>query len=152
MRRNERMKEFEGGRRPTTGRSGTKGEMSRQIRLEFEWMLTTERSIISVGKERMILLFNSTILQGDLWDSRKGCGQMAPAVVNDAGWMTRSEGSKSTRKRESHNNGLPYDDHVMSGRGSLMYFEEIKRRPSKMVKQQQLKMIKETRETREKNH
>ena len=87
-----------------------------------------------------------------LWDSRKGCGQMAPAVVNDAGWMTRSEGSKSTRRRESHNNRLPYDDHVTSKQGSLMYFEENKRRPSKRGEQQQLKMIKETRETREKNH
>ena len=63
---------------------------------------------------------------------------MAPAVVNDAGRMTRSKGSKSTRRRESHNNRLPYDDHVMSKQGSLMYFEENKRRPSKMVKQQQL--------------
>jgi hypothetical protein len=33
-----------------------------------------------------------------------------------------------------------------------MYFEEIKRRPSKMGKQQQLREIKETKETREENH
>ena len=59
------MKEVEGGRRPTTGRSGTKGEISRQICLESEQMLETECSIRSVGKERMIFLFHSTILQGD---------------------------------------------------------------------------------------
>ena len=68
-----------------------------------------------------------------------GMCQKAPAVVNDVGWMTRSEGSMSTRRRESHNNGLPYDDHVMSRWGSPMYFEEIKRRPSKMGEQQQLR-------------
>ena len=39
VRRNERMKEFEGGRRPTTGRSGTEGEMNRHISLESEQML-----------------------------------------------------------------------------------------------------------------
>ena len=49
VRRNERMKEFEGGRRPNTGRSGTKGEMHRQISHESEQMLETERSIRSVG-------------------------------------------------------------------------------------------------------
>ena len=65
VRRNERMKEFEGGRRPTTGRSGTKGEMSRRISLESEQMLETERSVRSVGKERVIFLFHSTILQPD---------------------------------------------------------------------------------------
>jgi hypothetical protein len=39
--------------------------MDRQISLKSEQMLRTERSIRSVGKERMILLFHSTILQGD---------------------------------------------------------------------------------------
>ena len=47
---NERMKEFEGGRRPTTGRSGTNGEMHRQISLESEQMLRNEPSIRSVSK------------------------------------------------------------------------------------------------------
>ena len=42
VRRNERVKEFEGGRRPTTGRSGTKGEMNRQISLEPARMRRTE--------------------------------------------------------------------------------------------------------------
>ena len=59
------MKEFEEGRRPTTERSGTKGEVNRQISLESEQMLKTECSIISFGKERIILLFHSTILQED---------------------------------------------------------------------------------------
>ena len=40
-------------------------EMNRQISLESEQMLEPECSIRSVGKERMIILFNSTILQGD---------------------------------------------------------------------------------------
>ena len=59
------MKEFEGSRRLTTGRSGTKGEMNRQISLKSEQMLETEPSIRSVGKERRILLFHATILHGD---------------------------------------------------------------------------------------
>ena len=41
--------------------------------------------------------------------------------LNDATW-----GSMSTRRPEFHNKGLLYDDHVMSERGSLMYFEENK--------------------------
>ena len=45
-----------------------------------------------------------------------------------------SEGPMSTRRRESHNNGLPYDDHVMSRSGSPMYFVEITKTPSKMGK------------------
>jgi hypothetical protein len=65
VRRNERMKEFEGGRRPNTGRSGTKGEMNRQISLEPEQILETECSIRAIGKERINFLFHSTILQGD---------------------------------------------------------------------------------------
>ena len=81
-----------------------------------------------------------------------GMCQMAPAVVNDVGLMTRSEGSKSTRRRESHNNGLPYDDHVMSRRGSSMYFEEITIRPTGIGENNNWLEIKETRETREKNH
>ena len=59
------MKEFEGGRMPTKGRSETKSEMNRQISLESEQMLEIECSIRSVGKGRMILLFKWTILQGD---------------------------------------------------------------------------------------
>jgi hypothetical protein len=58
----ERMKEFEGGRRPTTRRSGTKGEMNRQISLESEQIMRTDCSISSVGRERMIFLFNSSNL------------------------------------------------------------------------------------------
>jgi hypothetical protein len=54
--------EFEGGRRPTKERSGTKGKINRQISLESEQMLETECSISSVGKERMIFLFNSSNL------------------------------------------------------------------------------------------
>ena len=61
----ERMKEFDGGRRPTKGRSGTKGEMNRQIIQESQQIMRTQRSISSVGNERLILLFNSTILQAD---------------------------------------------------------------------------------------
>ena len=60
---NERRKEFEGGRRPTKGRSGTKGEMNRQISVESEQMLRTERPIRSVSEGRMIILFNSSTLQ-----------------------------------------------------------------------------------------
>jgi hypothetical protein len=59
------MKEYEGGRRPTTRRSQTKEEMNRQISLEPERMLRTECSIRSVGKERMSILFHWAILQGD---------------------------------------------------------------------------------------
>ena len=65
LRRNKRMKEFEGGRRPSKGRGGNKGEMIRQNIQESEWTMRTERAVNSVGKERMILLFNSIILQGD---------------------------------------------------------------------------------------
>ena len=39
--------------------------MNRRILQESEWIRGTERSISSVGKERMIPLFHSTILQGD---------------------------------------------------------------------------------------
>ena len=65
VRRYERMKEFEGGRRPTTGRSRTKGEMNRQISLESEQTRRTEPSIRSVGEERMIILLHSKILRRD---------------------------------------------------------------------------------------
>ena len=51
---------FEGGRRPTKGCSGTKGEMIRQNIEDLEWIMRTERSITSIGKERMILLINSS--------------------------------------------------------------------------------------------
>ena len=54
----------EGGRRPTKGRSETKEEGNRQTIEEVDSIIRTERSITSMGKERMIMLFNSTILQG----------------------------------------------------------------------------------------
>jgi hypothetical protein len=53
------MKRFEERRRPTKGRSGTKGEMNRQTIQELHPIMKTERSIISIGNERLILLFNS---------------------------------------------------------------------------------------------
>ena len=70
VRRNERMKECEGGR------SGTKeteqprerdrdARMNRQNNVESEQMLRTERSNWSIYKKGMILLFDSSILQGD---------------------------------------------------------------------------------------
>ena len=62
VRRNERMKEFEGGRRPTNGRSGTMGEMSRQIPQQSELIRRTKCSISSVGKEKMIIPLKSSIL------------------------------------------------------------------------------------------
>ena len=65
VRRNERTTEFEGGRRPTKGCSATKGEMNRQISIESEQMMRTESSTRSVDNERMIILFDSSILQGD---------------------------------------------------------------------------------------
>jgi hypothetical protein len=40
-------------------------QMNRQVSFECEQMWRTEPSMKSVGKERMISLFNSTILQGD---------------------------------------------------------------------------------------
>ena len=58
VKRDERMKEFEGGRRPTTERSETEGEMHRQISFKCEPKRRTEPSIRSVGKDRMIVLFN----------------------------------------------------------------------------------------------
>ena len=39
--------------------------MNRQISLESEQMRRTEPSIRSVGKERMTVLFHSTVLQGE---------------------------------------------------------------------------------------
>lgn len=39
--------------------------MHRQISLESEQMLKTERSIISISKDRIIFLFKSTNLHGD---------------------------------------------------------------------------------------
>ena len=54
VRRKERMKEFEGGRRPTTGRSGTKGEMNRQTTQESEETKRTDRSISSIRKKKLI--------------------------------------------------------------------------------------------------
>ena len=39
--------------------------MNRQNIPECEQLITTEGQIMSSGKERMILLFNTTILQGD---------------------------------------------------------------------------------------
>jgi hypothetical protein len=41
------------------------GEMNRQISRESEQMRETDCSIRSVGKEIMIVLFHSTIIQGD---------------------------------------------------------------------------------------
>ena len=54
---------FEGGRRLTKGRSGTKGEMIRQNIQESEWIMRTERSIIPIRKERMIIPCNASILR-----------------------------------------------------------------------------------------
>ena len=54
---------FEGGRRPTKGRSGTKAEMMRQNSQESEWILRTERSISSTRKERMIIPRNTSIMR-----------------------------------------------------------------------------------------
>ena len=67
VRRNKRMKEFEGGRRPTTGRSGTKDEMNRRISLESEQMLETEGSIISVGKKEWFSCLTPQIWEGDCY-------------------------------------------------------------------------------------
>ena len=39
--------------------------MNRQISLDSEQILRTEPSMKSIGKERMIILFHSTIIQGD---------------------------------------------------------------------------------------
>ena len=89
----ERMKEFHGGRRPTKGRSGIKGEMNRQIIQESQQWMQTEHSIGSVGKERMILLFNYSNLTRRL----PFCGQIIQF------WATNWEQSNSTlalRNRE----------------------------------------------------
>ena len=56
---------FEGGRSPTNGPSGTMGEMSRQIPQRSESIRRTKRPIKSVGKEGMIIPFNSTPLRED---------------------------------------------------------------------------------------
>ena len=45
------------------GLSGTKGEMIRQNIQESEWIMRTERSISSIRKERLILLFNPSSLK-----------------------------------------------------------------------------------------
>ena len=63
VRQSERRQEFEGGRRPTTGRSGIKGDMNRQTIQELDEIMRTERWISSVGKESMILLFDSSNLR-----------------------------------------------------------------------------------------
>ena len=64
VRQSERMKEVEGGRR-ASGNCAIEEEMNKQISLETEQMRKIERSIRSFDKERMTLMFNSTILQGD---------------------------------------------------------------------------------------
>jgi hypothetical protein len=73
VRRNEIMEELEEGRRPIKGRLETKeteqprkrgsdAQMNRQNSVESEQMLRTKPSIRSVSKERMIILFHSTVL------------------------------------------------------------------------------------------
>ena len=59
------QKLLEGGRRPTKGHSGSKKERTSQNTPKLEEIMRTERWISTVDKERWILLFNSTILQGD---------------------------------------------------------------------------------------
>ena len=54
---------FEGGRRPTKGRTGTTGEMIRQNIEQSEWIMRTERSISSIRKERIIIPCNASILK-----------------------------------------------------------------------------------------
>ena len=65
VRQNERMQEFDGGRRPTKGHSWIKGEMNSQNIQELDERMRTERRKGTVGQKRMILPFYSTILQGD---------------------------------------------------------------------------------------
>ena len=99
---NERLKEFDGGRRPTKGRSGTKEEMNRQTTQESEEITRTERSISSVGKENMIFLFNFSNLRRRL-PFYRGIFQF---------WMTNQEQSKSTftqRKRETESSNAVDD-------------------------------------------
>ena len=62
VRRSERTKKFDGGRRPTKGRSRSKGEMIRQNIQESEWIMITERAISSIRKEKMIISCNSSNL------------------------------------------------------------------------------------------
>lgn len=60
------MKEFEGGRpEGVVWNCAIEEEMNSQVSLESEQTLRTERSVRSVGKERVIILFNSIILQRD---------------------------------------------------------------------------------------
>ena len=67
VRQNERMKEFEGGRRPTKGHSGTKEERTSEKIQELDEIIRTERSIRSVIKGRMIVLFISSTVQRDCY-------------------------------------------------------------------------------------
>ena len=53
---------FEGGRRPTKRRSGSKAETIRKNIQDSEWIMRTERSLSSIGKEGMIILFHSSNL------------------------------------------------------------------------------------------
>ena len=54
---------FEGGRRPTKGRSGTKREMNRHIIQVSQQIMRTQHSISSIDKERIIILFNCSTIQ-----------------------------------------------------------------------------------------
>ena len=57
------MKKLDGGRRPTKGRSGTKRGMNRHIIQESQQVIKTERSISSIDKERIIVLFKCSTIQ-----------------------------------------------------------------------------------------
>ena len=54
---------FEGGRKPTKGRSGTRGEMVRQNIKRSQWVLKTERSISFILKEGVIIPCTTSILR-----------------------------------------------------------------------------------------
>jgi hypothetical protein len=102
------MEKFEGGRRPTKARSGTKWnfgtvqlsmrdrdeEMNRQI------IRRSESSIRSVSKEMMIILFNSTILQGDCHFVEEFVN-FEPRRINSE----QSQRSSTEEKREKEETG-----------------------------------------------
>ena len=103
--------------------------------------------IVRIADVTNSVLVNVDKLLIHIWGSQVEMCQMAPVVLNDVGWVTLSKRSESTRRGESHNKGIPYDDHVMFGRGSPMYFEKIKRKPSKVKKTNAGGTIRETKET-----
>ena len=91
------MKEFDGGRRPSKGRSGIRGDMNRHAVQESGQIMRTERSISSVGEERMILLFNSTILQEDCHFVEKFFN-FEPRINNDQSQRLTTEEKRETEK------------------------------------------------------